>query len=226
MAIRRIDVCEKQAAENVKLAAEVRRRLAEHRTSALNLISAPGSGKTLLLERTLERLGCHLEIAVITGDADAEADAARLAACTGKLVQAVVPSEHGNDPHHLDARQIIAALEQIDLERTDLILIENAGTLASPGWDLGEEATVVLFSVCDGVNLPLECPRAFRTAEYVVINKTDLLAECDFDVERAQAHCLGINPGLRFFMMSALTGEGVQEWCTFLEAHARDAVVA
>lgn len=226
MAIRRIDVCEKQAAANAKLAVEVRRRLAEHRTCALNLISAPGSGKTLLLERTLERLGSHVEIAVITGDTDAEADAARLAARTGKLVQAVVTPEMAADAHHVDARQILTALERIDLERTDLILIENAGTLASPGWDLGEEATVVLFSVTDGVDLPLEFPRAFRTAEYVVINKTDLLADTEFDVERAQAHCLGINPGLRFFMMSALTGDGVEEWCTFLEAHARDAVVA
>jgi hydrogenase nickel incorporation protein HypB len=223
MTIHRIDVREKVMARNDELAAKVRRRLAEHRTCAFNLVSSPGSGKTLLLERTLAALGDHVEIAVVTGDVQTQNDAERLAAHTNKLVQAVVTG----GACHLDARQILAALDQIDLSRTDLIFIENVGNLVCPAnWDLGEEAKVVVFAVTEGEDKPLKYPKMFQQADYAILNKIDLLEHVEFDTDRAQAFARQVNPDLRFFLTSALTGEGVPAWCNFLEAHVRDAVVA
>jgi hydrogenase nickel incorporation protein HypB len=223
MAVRTIDVREKVKAKNDELASEVRRRLTDHRVCAFNLVSSPGAGKTLLLERTLERLGGCLEIAVITGDVQTQNDADRLARHTSKLVQAVVTG----GACHLDARQILAALEAIDLNRTDLVFIENVGNLVCPaGWDLGEEAKIVIFSVAEGEDKPVKYPAMFRNADYAVLNKVDLLPHLEFDMDRALAYACEVNPTLRFFQTSALTGDGIEEWCNFIEAHVRDAVVA
>ncbi len=223
MSVRTIDVRERVMEKNNELALQVRRRLEEHRVCAFNLVSSPGSGKTLLLERTLERLGDRIEMAVITGDVQTRNDAERLARYTDKLVHAVVTG----GACHLDARQILTALDAIDLSRTDLVFIENVGNLVCPaGWDLGEEAKVVLFSVTEGEDKPVKYPSMFQRAEYAVLNKIDLLPHLDFDVDQAIACAHEVNPNLRFFLTSALTGAGLDEWCTFIEAHVRDAVVA
>jgi len=223
MSIRTIDVRERVMAKNDEIARQVRERLAEHRVTAFNLVSSPGSGKTLLLERTLECLSNRMDIAVITGDVQTQNDAERLAARTDKLVHAVVTG----GACHLDARQISTALDAIDLNRTDLIFIENVGNLVCPAsWDLGEEAKIVVFSVTEGEDKPLKYPKMFREADYAVLNKIDLLPHLAFDVEQALANGKQINPDLRFFKASGLTGEGLDEWCEFLEIHIRDAVVA
>lgn len=223
MSIRTIDVREKVMEKNDELAREVRRRLEAHRVTAFNLVSSPGAGKTLLLERTLSCLGEHLEIAVITGDVQTQNDAERLAVHTRRLVHAVVTG----GACHLDARQILSALDEIDLTRTDLIFIENVGNLVCPAsWDLGEEAKIVVFSVTEGEDKPFKYPKIFREAEYAVLSKIDLLPYVDFDVDRAVANGKQINSDLRVFRTSALTGEGLDAWCTFVEAHVRDAIVA
>ena len=222
MAIRTIEVREKVMARNDELAAAVRRRLADYHVRALNLLSAPGSGKTLLLERTLERLGTELRLAVIAGDVQTQNDAERLARHTHRLVQAVVT--HGGC--HLDARQILTAVEALDLETTDLIFIENVGNLVCPSsWDLGETAKVVVFSVTEGEDKPLKYPKAFQQARYAVLNKIDLLPHVPFDRELAVRHARSVNPGLRFFFTSALTDEGIGEWCDFVRECARPALV-
>ena len=223
MSIRTIDVRERVMAKNDEIARQVRERLAEHRVTAFNLVSSPGSGKTLLLERTLECLSDRMDIAVVTGDVQTQNDAERLAMRTDRLVQAVVTG----GACHLDARQISSALDAIDLNRTDLIFIENVGNLVCPAsWDLGEEAKIVVFSVTEGEDKPLKYPKMFREADYAVLNKIDLLPHLTFDVEQALANGKQINPDLRFFRTSGLTGEGLDEWCEFLEIHIRDAVVA
>jgi hydrogenase nickel incorporation protein HypB len=177
--------------------------------------SSPGSGKTLLLERTLEALGEELDIAVVTGDVQTHNDADRLARRTSRLVQAVVTG----GACHLDASQITEALHRIDLERTQLLFIENVGNLVCPaGWDLGEAAKIVVFSVTEGEDKPLKYPKMFRMASYAVLNKIDLLPHLDFDVERAIANAREVNPALRFFRTSASTGAGLQEWFDFLKA--------
>jgi len=214
MAIRRIEVRERVMARNDELAGEVRGKLAKAGVPALNLVSSPGAGKTLLLERTLQALGGSLSLAVVTGDVQTENDARRLARYTDALVQAVVTG----GGCHLDARQILTALEEIDLAATDLLFIENVGNLVCPAsWDLGEAAKVVVFSVPEGEDKPLKYPKMFREARYAVLNKIDLLPYVPFDLEKAVGFAREVNPDLRFFFTSALKEEGMEEWYGFLE---------
>ncbi|HXW96008.1 MAG TPA: hydrogenase nickel incorporation protein HypB, partial [Gemmatimonadales bacterium] len=221
MAVRTIEVRERVMARNDELAGEVRRRLAEAGVAAFNLVSSPGSGKTTLLERTLEALGEELDIAVVTGDVQTQNDADRLARRTQRLVQAVVTG----GACHLDASQVLSALEAIDLARTRLFFIENVGNLVCPAsWDLGELAKIVVFSVTEGEDKPLKYPKMFRTARYAVLNKIDLLPHLDFDLEQAIACAREVNPDLRFFLTSARTGEGLAEWFAFLREQVRATV--
>ena len=223
MAVRTIEVRERVMARNDALAAEVRRRLAEARVTALNLVSSPGSGKTLLLERTVAELGEELGIAVVTGDVQTQNDADRLARHTTRLVQAVVTG----GACHLDASQITTALEAIDLDETRLLIIENVGNLVCPAsWDLGEAAKVVVFSVTEGEDKPLKYPKMFREAGFAILNKIDLLPHLDFNVELALANACAINPALRFFLTSARTGEGLAAWYEFLRQRVRPLVRA
>src|SRR5512135_894576 len=213
MAVRTIEVRERVMAKNDELAAEVRRRLASSGVPSFNLVSSPGSGKTLLLERTLADLGEELSIAVVTGDVQTQNDADRLAQHTTRLVQAVVTG----GACHLDARQVQTALEAIDLGATRLLFIENVGNLVCPAaWDLGETAKVALLSVTEGEDKPLKYPRMFREARYAVLNKMDLLPYVPFDVDKAVAFARRVNPELQFFFTSALTGQGLEPWYAFL----------
>ena len=213
MAVRTIEVRERLMARNDELAASVRQQLRDAGITAFNLVSSPGSGKTLLLERTLAALGEELDIAVVTGDVQTQNDADRLALHTTRLVQAVVTG----GACHLDARQVLTALEAIDLGRTRLLFIENVGNLVCPAsWDLGEAAKIVMFSVTEGEDKPLKYPKMFQVARYAVLNKIDLLPHLDFDVDQAIANARSVNPGLRFFLTSARTGEGTDLWFAFL----------
>lgn len=223
MAVRTIEVRERVLARNDELAREVRARLAAAGVTALNLVSSPGSGKTLLLERTLAALGREIGIAVVTGDVQTQNDADRLAAHTERLVQAVVTG----GACHLDASQVMASLDAIDLAEIQLLFIENVGNLVCPAaWDLGEAAKVVLFSTTEGEDKPLKYPTMFRNARYAVITKVDLLPHLTFDVALAMANARSINPGLRFFQTSATSGVGLEEWYTFLRQQVRPAVPA
>lgn len=214
MAVRTIEVRERVMAKNDQIASKVRDRLEEHGVPALNLVSSPGSGKTALLERTLDALGNRLRMAVITGDVQTQNDADRLAKHTDSLVQAVVTG----GACHLDARQISTALEQVDLATTDLVFVENVGNLVCPAsWNLGETAKVVVFSVTEGEDKPVKYPKMFRESRYAVLNKVDLLPHLPFAVEAAEQFALEVNPNLRLFKTSALTGEGMEEWYHFLE---------
>ena len=213
MAVRTIEVREKVMARNNEIAAEVRRRLADAGVPALNLVSSPGSGKTLLLERTLAALGEELGIAVVAGDVQTQNDADRLARRTTRLVQAVVTT----GACHLDALQVAQALDAIDLEATRLLIIENVGNLVCPAsWDLGETAKVVVFSVTEGEDKPLKYPKMFREARYAVLNKVDLLAHVPFNTRHALENARSVNPELEFFFTSALDGTGLDEWFGFL----------
>jgi hydrogenase nickel incorporation protein HypB len=218
MAVRTIEVRERVMARNDELAAAVRERLHRAGVVALNLVSSPGSGKTSLLERTLDQLGEELDIAVVTGDVQTQNDADRLARRTTRLVQAVVTG----GACHLDALQVETALGSLDLERTRLLFIENVGNLVCPAsWDLGEEAKVVVFSVTEGEDKPLKYPKMFQQSRYAVLNKIDLLPHLRFSVDEAVANARRVNPGLRFFFTSAVTGEGMDEWYGFLRQEVR-----
>jgi len=223
MAIRTIEVRERVMARNDELAAGIRSRLRASGVPALNLISSPGAGKTLLLERTLDALGPEFAIAVVTGDVQTRNDAERLARHTDRLVQAVVTG----GGCHLDARQVDAALEAVDLEATDLLIIENVGNLVCPaGWDLGEDAKVVLFAVTEGEDKPLKYPGAFRQARYLVLTKVDLLPHVPFDPALAIRNALEVNPALECHRTSSVSGEGLEEWFGLLRRMARSGIPA
>jgi hydrogenase nickel incorporation protein HypB len=218
MAVRTIDVRERVMARNDEIAEQVRQRLQAARVPALNLVSSPGAGKTLLLERTLADLGPELVISVITGDVQTQNDADRLARHTERLVQAVIT----NGACHLDARQILTALDAIDLATTDLLFIENVGNLVCPAsWDLGEDAKIVLFSVTEGEDKPVKYPKMFQQSRVVVFTKLDLLPHVPFRVERAMEFCRQVNPELQFLSTSALVADGLEDWYGFLWAQAR-----
>jgi hydrogenase nickel incorporation protein HypB len=218
MAVRTIEVRESLMARNNELAGEVRRRLGAAGVPAFNLVSSPGSGKTTLLEVTLDRVGEELGIAVVTGDVQTQNDAERLARRTSRLVQAVVTG----GACHLDARQVLIALEAIDLSEARLLFIENVGNLVCPAsWDLGEAAKIVLFSVTEGEDKPLKYPKMFRESRYAVLTKLDLLPYVPFDLDQAVAFARTVNPELRFFFTSARTGEGMDEWYDFLRRQPR-----
>jgi hydrogenase nickel incorporation protein HypB len=209
-------------ARNDELAAVVRARLQAAAVPTFNLVSSPGAGKTLLLERTLADLGRELAIAVITGDVQTQNDADRLARHTDRLVQAVVT----NGACHLDARQILTALDAVDLEATDLLFIENVGNLVCPAsWDLGEDAKIVLFSVTEGEDKPVKYPKMFREARIAVLTKLDLLPHVPFQVERAIEFARQVNPALQILSTAALEPEGLEEWYGFLWDQARRKVM-
>lgn len=218
MAVRTIDVRERVMAKNDELAAVVRERLRAAAVPTFNLVSSPGAGKTLLLERTLADLGAELTIAIITGDVQTQNDADRLARHTDHLVQAVVT----NGACHLDARQILTALDAIDLAATDLLFIENVGNLVCPAsWDLGEDAKIVLFSVTEGEDKPVKYPKMFREASTVVLTKIDLLPHVPFDLDRALRYIREVHPAVEILSTSALRPDGLQPWYTFLRARQR-----
>jgi len=223
MAVRTIEVRERLMAKNDELAGEVRRTLEAAGVPAFNLVSSPGSGKTSLLERTLDTLGPELRIAIVTGDVQTQNDADRLARRTDRLVQAVVTG----GACHLDALQVLTALDAIDLSSTDLLFVENVGNLVCPAsWDLGELAKIVVFSVTEGEDKPLKYPKMFRQARYAVLNKIDLLPHLQFDLDRAVGFARAVNPELEFFLTSSLTGEGMDAWFSFLRRQARVSIPA
>ncbi len=213
MAIRTIEVRERVMARNDEIAAALRERLRAHDVTAINLVSSPGAGKTTLLERTLAAVGEELGIAVVTGDVQTQNDAERLAAHTDRIVSAVITG----GACHLDALQVQAALDHIDLDQTRLLVIENVGNLVCPAnWDLGEREKIVLFSVTEGEDKPLKYPTMFEKAGHVVMTKTDLLDYVPFDIHLAMANARTVNPRLGFFSVSALRATGLREWFDFL----------
>ena len=220
MPVRVIDVRERVMAQNDLIAGDVRRRLDEVGVPALNLMSSPGAGKTLLLERTLADLAPALRIATVVGDVQTQNDADRLSQHTSRLVQAVVTG----GACHLDARQISTALEAIDLDDTDIVFIENVGNLVCPAsWDLGQTADVVLFAVTEGEDKPLKYPKMFRRSRYAVVTKVDLLPYLDFDVDKAIGYLRDVNPNIEVLLTSARNGQGLDAWYDILREHVRQA---
>ena len=189
---------------------------ATHGVLALNLVSSPGSGKTTLLVRTLQALGKKYPLAVIEGDQQTDNDAARIRATGVDAIQ--INTGKGC---HLDAHMVGQALERIPVPQGALLFIENVGNLVCPAaFDLGEAHKVAVLSVTEGEDKPLKYPDMFRAAKLMLLNKCDLLPYLDFDVEQAQANARMVNPGIEIILLSAKTGEGMDQWLAWLEREA------
>jgi len=210
----RVPLEKKVLSENDRVAADLRQRFAENGTLVFNFIISPGSGKTLFLERTLQRLPRDLRVAVLTGDIQTDNDARRLAR-TGFPVQQITTA----GACHLDARMIDRALNAWAGRQFDLLLIENVGNLVCPtSYDLGEECKIVLLSVTEGEDKPLKYPGAFFKSKVMVLNKIDLLPYVPFDPQAARENAKRIHPDITIFETSCTTGAGLDQWQSCLQS--------
>jgi len=202
---------------NKKVAAEIREKLEGAGVLVVNLLSSPGSGKTTLLERLAEAMHAEHRIAVIEGDIETERDAERI---RKKGVPAWQITTGG--ACHLEAKAVGRLIPEIPVG-TGYLFIENVGNLVCPAsYDLGERLRCVLLSTPEGDDKPKKYPKAFASADCLIITKADLLAHLPFDLERAEAEALDINPRLRVFVTSALQGGGIDELVGYLvETRAR-----
>jgi hydrogenase nickel incorporation protein HypB len=199
-------------AQNNRLAERNRGYFEAKNILALNLVSSPGSGKTAVLERTLADLKGELSFSVIEGDQQTTRDADRIAATGAPVVQ--INTGKGC---HLDSDMVNRAVKKLSPEEGAIVMIENVGNLVCPSlFDLGESRRVVIISVTEGDDKPLKYPDMFHTSDLCLINKIDLLPYVPFDVEKAKHYALHANPKLQFIEVSALTGEGMEEWYAWL----------
>ncbi len=199
-------------ARNNRFAAENRALFAARGIFVLNLVSSPGSGKTTTLERTLKDLGGRYRCAVIEGDQQTDNDAQRIAA-TGVPVKQI----NTGAGCHLDAHMVAHAAEGFDLDRLDLLLVENVGNLVCPAsFDLGEHHKVVVLSVTEGEDKPLKYPNMFHAADVMLLNKVDLLPYVDFDVEKCKEMARRVSPNITIFETSSRTGQGMDAWYGWL----------
>lgn len=218
----RVAVEQKVLNENQRIAAELRERFRQHNILCVNLISSPGSGKTSLLERTLEGFARGTRVAVLTGDIQTENDARRLAPFGFPAKQITT-----GGICHLDARMIEKALADWHLDDLELLLIENVGNLVCPSsYDLGEAAKIVVLSVTEGEDKPLKYPSIFSKAEVMVLNKIDLLPYVNFDLQQARANAQRVHPGMEIVEVSCTTGAGLDQWRAWLEGRRAKALVA
>src|ERR671916_1188698 len=190
--------------------------------TVVNLMSAPGAGKTSLLERVLGSLD-GVRAAVLEGDVQGSLDADRLASLHVPVVQLNTGNGFGGECH-LDANMVRSALPAVPLDDIDLLLVENVGNLVCPAeFRIGEDAKIMVCSVTEGEDKPLKYPLMFRACELVVINKVDLLEHLDFDVDRLEANLDAVHPGVERVRVSARTGEGVgtvRDWFAGLPQRA------
>ena len=218
-ASRMVQVEQDILAKNNQYASANRSHFAEHGIFALNLVSSPGSGKTSLLTRTIERLKDKIRVAVIEGDQQTSLDADRIRATGVSAVQ--INTGKGC---HLDAHMVGHALEKLGLMDDSLLLIENVGNLVCPAaFDLGEAHKVAILSVTEGEDKPLKYPDMFAAAEVMLLNKVDLLPYLSFNVPLAIEYARRVNPYIRVILTSAVSGEGMEEWQEWLEAGLRQA---
>jgi len=202
--------------ENDRLAADLRQGFQRHGTLCVNLISSPGSGKTMLLERTLESFEPGRRIAVLTGDIQTDNDAQRLARYGFPVRQIST-----GGACHLDARMVTTALAEWQPDAIDLLLIENVGNLVCPtSYDLGEEARVVVLSVTEGEDKPLKYPATFHSADLVVLNKVDLLPYVPFRMDLAREYIRRVQPKAAIVEVSCTSGAGLDTWRQWLDALA------
>jgi hydrogenase nickel incorporation protein HypB len=209
----RVLLQQKVLSENDRVAAELRERFRENAVLVLNLISSPGSGKTSLLERTLESFPCDYKVAVLTGDIQTENDAARLRQFGFPTKQITT-----GGTCHLDARMIERHIADWDLKDLDLLFIENVGNLVCPSsYDLGEAAKIVLLSVTEGEDKPLKYPSIFFKSDLCVINKIDLLPYVPFELFKALENARKVHPGMKIIELSCLTRSGLCQWVDWIE---------
>jgi hydrogenase nickel incorporation protein HypB len=199
-------------AKNNLMAAQNRGWLKGRNILTLNLMSSPGAGKTTLLTRTIHDLKDKLPISVIEGDQETINDAKKIQETGCPVVQI-----NTGTGCHLDATMIERGLQQLNPPLNSVVMIENVGNLVCPAlFDLGEQGKVVILSVTEGEDKPIKYPHMFRASEVMILTKTDLLPYVQFDVQRCIEYAHQVNPEIRIFQVSAVTGSGLGNWYGWL----------
>lgn len=214
----RVEIVKKILDSNEQLAEQNRKKLDEHQVFAINVMASPGAGKTTFILQTIKNLAEGMRLAVIEGDtAPVTIDADKIAAAGIVAVQINTGGEC-----HLDANMVSLALDQLDLDETDLLLIENVGNLICPAsFKLGNHANILISSTPEGDDKPYKYPNIYRNLDVLIINKTDLLPYLDFRMDYFREGVEMLNPGLKTFAVSSKTGEGFQDWMEWLIANVR-----
>jgi hydrogenase nickel incorporation protein HypB len=213
----RVRVVEDALDANNTIARANRADFDRHGVTVVNLMSAPGAGKTSLLERLLANPPAGVRIGVLEGDVQGSLDAERLVRMNVPVTQINTDPGFGGECH-LDANMVRSALPEVPLDEIDLLVIENVGNLVCPAeFRVGEDVRVMVSAVTEGEDKPLKYPLMFRTCELVVINKIDLLPHLDFDMERFLHNLDAVHPGVERMQVSARTGEGVEAFRDWLQ---------
>jgi hydrogenase nickel incorporation protein HypB len=211
--MRKIKVRKRILIANEEYADKNRSFLKDRKLPCLNVISSPGSGKTTLLAKTIQTLRGKLSIGVIEGDIQTDIDAKRIRKAGAPAHQIVT-----DGACHLSAAQISQAFHKLPINRLDLLIIENVGNLVCPStFDLGETDKIAVLSVPEGDDKPAKYPMIFARAAAVLINKIDLLAATNFNVRKVKADIAKLNKKTKIFLVSAKTGEGMKQWCDWLQ---------
>ena len=216
--IRIIEVKESVFSDNNKDADKLRKELKEQKTFLLNLMSSPGSGKTTFLKGIASRLKDKIKMGVMEADIDSDVDAMAMASCGVRSIQL-----HTGGMCHLDASMTRQGLEEFGTKDLDLVVLENVGNLVCPAeFDTGSVKNAVILSIPEGHDKPLKYPLMFQVAHALIINKIDVLQYFDFDIEKVKEYALMRNPNLKIFLISAKTGEGMDEVASWLEEEVKD----
>ena len=205
-------------ADNDRRADLLRQDLRKEGTFLLNLMSAPGSGKTTTLTKTLSLLKDELRIGVMEADIDSDVDACTIEKTGVKVVQL-----HTGGMCHLDADMTRQGLEALGTGDVDLAILENVGNLVCPAeFDTGAVMNAMLLSVPEGDDKPLKYPLMFTICDVLLINKTDVLPYFDFDLDKCRERALALNPDMTIIPISAKTGDGIEEWAGWLLDRVRE----
>jgi hydrogenase nickel incorporation protein HypB len=224
----RVRVVEDALDANNTIARANRDDFDRHDVTVLNLMSAPGAGKTALLERALAEPLDGIRVGVLEGDVQGSYDADRLASLHVPVTQLNTDNGFGGECH-LDANMVRSALPELPLDDIDMLVIENVGNLVCPAeFRVGEDARAMVCSITEGEDKPVKYPLMFRSCELVVVNKIDLLPHLDFDVDKLLYNIDAVNPGVATLLVSARTGGGVPAWREWLAdlAHRRATAIA
>ena len=212
-----IDLKQPILKKNDTLAERNRALFAEKKVFVLNILASPGSGKTSTILATIEALRDEFNIAVIEGDIASSVDSERIKA---QGIPAVQINTGG--ACHLESDMIRRAMDVLDLDDLDLVLLENVGNLVCPtDFDLGENAKVMILSVPEGDDKPLKYPGVFQVAQAVILNKVDTMPVFNFNREAFESEVQQLNPGAPIFPIAATTGEGVDAWAEWLRNEIR-----
>lgn len=204
-------------ASNDEQAAQLRQSLKEKKIFLLNLMSAPGCGKTTTLRSTIAALKDELRLGVMEADIDSDVDAKAIAAAGAKAIQL-----HTGGMCHLDAEMTRQGLEGLDPQDVDLVVLENVGNLVCPAeFDTGAVKNAMILSVPEGDDKPLKYPLMFQVCDVVLINKIDVLPYFDFDMDKCREYIAMRNPTAKVIPICAKTGEGIAEWTDWLREQVK-----